>query len=138
MTKLQEIELIEKLIKGDGYFAEYFKMMAPTMIENIRNDYPIMMGTTLDNQEDAISRLRSELGILNEAVSAKQSAITDMKHELMRRESKLNSLLMDLVKANNPIVHGYYDFKEVLKAKITAGVDLDQEDRNLLISLAKL
>lgn len=44
MTKQEEIKTLQSL-KGDTYFAEYFKSDIDTMCQNIRNDLPIEFGT---------------------------------------------------------------------------------------------
>ena len=43
--KADEIKALKALVEMDGYFAEYFKKDLDKMIENIKNDHPIEMGT---------------------------------------------------------------------------------------------
>ncbi len=45
ITKEKEIKLLEELVAGDNYFAEYFKKDLEQMVSNIRNDFPIEHGT---------------------------------------------------------------------------------------------
>ena len=41
LSKAEEIDLLEKLINGSGYFAEKFGNDWIAMESNIRNDFPI-------------------------------------------------------------------------------------------------
>ena len=44
-NKEKEIKIIKDLCEMDGYFAEHFKEDLNKMIENIKNDHPIDLGT---------------------------------------------------------------------------------------------
>lgn len=61
VTKEQEIRALTALITMNGYFAEYFKRDLQTMTENIRNDFPIELGTKFHFTEERLHETENRL-----------------------------------------------------------------------------
>lgn len=59
-TKEKEIKALKALIEMDGYFAEYFKGDLEKMCENIKNDFPIEMGTRINNTVEYMQQRNDE------------------------------------------------------------------------------
>lgn len=60
-TKEKEINALKVLIGMDGYFAEYFKNDLEKMCENIKNDFPIEVGTKSINNALATGKIKIKL-----------------------------------------------------------------------------
>ena len=73
----KEIKALSELIEMNGYFAEYFKRDAETMIENIRNDFPIEMCTSFHTPEEEYQQSKREL------VKAHRNEIIDLCDTLL-------------------------------------------------------
>lgn len=78
LSKDEEIKLLTQLVEGDGYFAQSFSKDLSAMIENIRNDFEITCGITLENVvcelNDKINDMKKETAIkIVQAVEAEKS-----------------------------------------------------------------
>jgi hypothetical protein len=58
--KEKEISALKALTGMDGYFAEYFKGDLEKMCENIKNDFPIEMGTKINNTVEYMQQRNDE------------------------------------------------------------------------------
>ena len=59
-TKEKEIEALKKLVDMGGYFAEYFGGDLEKMCENIRNDFPIELGTEFNGSVERLEQRHRE------------------------------------------------------------------------------
>ena len=59
--KENEIKAIRNLIEMDGYFADCFRNDFETMANNIRNDFPIELGTSIQSKIDELKAKNLEL-----------------------------------------------------------------------------
>jgi hypothetical protein len=59
-TKEKEINALKALVEMDGYFAEYFKGDIEKMCENIKSDFPIEMGTKINNTVEYMQQRNDE------------------------------------------------------------------------------
>ena len=59
--KENEINAIKNLIKMDGYFADCFRNDFETMANNIRNDFPIELGTSIQSKIDELKEKNLKL-----------------------------------------------------------------------------
>lgn len=60
VTKEKEIGALKALVEMDGYFAEYFKGDLEKMCENIKNDFPIELGTKISNTAEYLQQRNDE------------------------------------------------------------------------------
>lgn len=112
MTREQEIKILASL-KGDTYFAQYFRDDIDRMCENIKNDYPIECGC--------------------EFTKSIEEAAQEYTDELAREREKLTSLIRTM--AADGLLQ-YWDSdtyaalrtmvgqKAIVWAKVDAKVDL--------------
>ncbi|MDR1883019.1 MAG: hypothetical protein LBR26_09615 [Prevotella sp.] len=60
-TKEQEIKALNALCEMDGYFADYFKGDIKKMVENIKHDFPIEVGTTFNEGKAVLQEAIGDL-----------------------------------------------------------------------------
>lgn len=141
LDKATEIELIQKLANGGGYFAEYFKKSsADRMCENIKNDFPIEHMTDMSRAKERIGQLEN----LVQGYEAKVDDITDVIERLTVENHGLNEKLSqvlhnmvsneDMEVISDPYQHFY--FPEIVKAKRELGVNLTLGELNQLFEKA--
>lgn len=124
-TRIQEIAAIKALIEMDGYFAEYFKCDLDTMLENIKNDFPIEMGTKF-----------------NEAAAKGARKIKELTK---KHEDKLNSLYETMLcvgaeTGNERLyerVNQEIGLNKLIKLKRLLGLDLTCQEINYMVSQLK-
>lgn len=123
MTKEKEIALLQEL-KGDTYFAQYFKNDIDTMCENIRRDYPIEFGTTV------LAR-----------IGAAEKEANKWKLEVCHTQELMVNNFFRLNKGM--ITDEFYEYLVgqvgklfIIKAKREAGIGLTDEELDYLIEFA--
>lgn len=123
MTKEKEIALLQEL-KGDTYFAQYFKNDIDTMCENIRRDYPIEFGTTV------LAR-----------IGAAEKETNKWKLEVCHTQELMVNNFFRLNKGM--ITDEFYEYLVgqvgklfIIKAKMAAGIGLTDEELDYLIEFA--
>lgn len=123
MTKEKEIALLQEL-KGDTYFAQYFKNDIDTMCENIRRDYPIEFGTTV------LAR-----------IGAAEKETNKWKLEVCHTQELMVNNFFRLNKGM--ITDEFYEYLVgqvgklfIIKAKREAGIVLTDEELDYLIEFA--
>jgi organic radical activating enzyme len=83
IAKNKEIELLLNLLEGNGYFADKFGKDIPVMIENIKKDFPIEGGTSIENAEFDHVREKEQMEAnfqkeLNQCIQEFQSKLHDL------------------------------------------------------------
>lgn len=140
LSKAEEIELIEKLAAGGGYFTEYFGDTAMRMCENIRNDFPIEYETKMSRAEDRIEQLEDFVkgyeAKVNELTDNLNSAWTDTT----KCQDTLSKILHNLVANEDMEVvtdpYSHFTFTEIVKAKKELEIRLTSQELNELFEKA--
>ena len=141
-TKAEEIELIEKLTNGSGYFAEYFASEAAQMIENIRNDFPIHHHTKMEAKRDIdeyrVNRIKHLEIELDRAEKQRDFRIGTTNAKIEHLERILNAMIVayEQKESINPIE--YFSWEDVTKKRLQKGWGLNTKDAEELISRAGL
>jgi hypothetical protein len=102
-SKQNEIELLQALLEGNGYFADKFRNDIPVMIENIKKDFPIETGTSIEKAETEHVREKEQLlqNYENETRLLKkdhEASLQDMYAYLLKTEDETlyNKVVADL------------------------------------------
>lgn len=134
ITKEKEIKLLEELVAGDNYFAEYFKKDLEQMVSNIRNDFPIEHGTLFsmdgENQRQINEHLkaahRDEVANLKEAHEDDVHTILAASLEFANNFERLEEEAIKWIGRN-----------EVIRMKRGLSIELSSADIDYLISNLK-
>ena len=122
MTKQEEINILQSL-KGDTYFAQYFKDSdIDIMCENIRNDFAIEGGTEFQKES---ATLRQQL-----------------KDAFKTYKNKVRALVSDsIILAHDPEMEatfaGYIGKMELIKVKRENNIPLTNQEIDYLINAAE-
>jgi hypothetical protein len=143
LSKAEEIALIEKLAEGNGYFADGITAGdITTMIVNIKNDFPILIGTSWCKSADLLDEATAELQkfVKKDNENDKETAL--LKAEILSLKTKINNILVAMVKGwmeESPVQFAYQFFRteEVVKAKLENGVALDSDEAQWILDNLK-
>lgn len=121
-SKEQEISMIESLIEANGYFSDELGKYKEQMIQNIRNNFPLLYGTGwIFLQKDKIQK---DLSVNQEIQEEKDELVT----LLIEKAHKFNDD-RDLY----DIVERMVGLKEVIKRKLDRGYPLRSKERDWLL-----
>lgn len=139
LTKAQEIELIEKLANGGGYWAEYFGADANRMISNIRNDFPIEMKTNTDILKHKLAIQQRHNTELEEAIAKMNEEHQKTQNKLQLANEKLATILGRLiqyqVECEITSPYDFFTFEEIVTVKLHNGIKLESTEATGLINI---
>ena len=84
MTKDEESAILLQLSANDTYFADTFSDSTETMVENIRNDHPLLLGT------DFYKLSKKNVLVIKETLKTAINALT-AEIELMEKDPNTDS-----------------------------------------------
>lgn len=133
--KAREINLLEQLRDMDGYLADAMTSEDfNRMIGNIKNDFPIFMGTEiaettakLEAAEETIKLLKTEANGLTSQIESLQDDIeTERRH---RRE-----LIVALINCDSPDLDDLVILAERVRIKLEEGAELTADEKKYILS----
>jgi len=137
LTKKQEIELLEKLVNGNGYFAEYFQKDFQQMKRNIEVDHPIEMETKFNQYKDMVSGYEVKVDDLTYQLEQANTKLIHREGAIAVSKQILTDILIGLVQnqedeqVTDP--NSFFTWEEIVKIKVKKGFTLtDEEATNLL------
>lgn len=141
LTKSEEIELLERLAEGNGYWIEYFKAdNAAQMITNVRNDHPIELNTSMERVLSLYHKRGLDIDILkHEALGAKNAL--DQANERIRIMAEMIDEIRDAIITgwHEPALTDpsrFFTWEQIIKAKTNLGIKLTNEETQELIKRA--
>jgi len=132
LSKQEEIALLEKLANGNGYFAEYFGKEVPTMVENIKSDFPIDIGTRFSEAEGEIESLNDRIRSKEEEIQRLERSIERMEKIVQKYDDKFLRILEFAVKSGNTDITNLYEMGMVVRYKVMYKIDLTDKEFNFL------
>jgi len=142
LTKKQEIELLEKLVNGNGYFAEYFQKDFQQMKRNIEVDHPIEMETKFNQYKEMVSGYEVKVDDLTYQFENLTSKLAQREGAIAVSKQIMTDILIGLVqnkefdKVSEPT--DYFTWEAVVKTKLEKGYQLTDEQAQKLIEKAGL
>lgn len=134
LSKQEEINLLEKLVNGNGYFAEYFGRDLDQMVSNIRNDFPIDMGTSIEKMEIEVRDLKEVNSLFEDKIRILRDQVA-MLDGINDSHSTVRLKIRDeAVKAGCLEVMTFFEIGEVIEAKLKLGMGLTEEEVKHVIS----
>lgn len=141
LSKTEEIDLIEKLCNGNGYFAEKFGNDWITMESNIKNDFPIELKTQFNKAEDEVKDLRNEKICLSSDLEITKKNFSELNHAYSdlsdKRLQTLSHMLSVKHLKDSLTPELFFSDDEILTSKIKAGIGLSDEEKEKVVSLIK-
>ena len=143
MLKEEEIAVIEKLTakSEDTYFGEVFTAEDGfIMTQNIKSDFPILLGTGVGNALDEARNLFSALQDREKENCDLRQEIDTLESQIKKTKDQIESLVVTFIKNDrcyqDIIDLGIITREEVIKIKVKYKFDdFDQEERNLMIKM---
>jgi hypothetical protein len=131
LTKEQEIELLKKLVEGNGYFSQLFgEEDFVKMRRNIYDDFPIEMETYVDKE---ICRLKEQA---ENAVKSSKDAIQIINSKRDDEEIQFCSKLLRLSDKNvDELVRERIGWKKTIKLKKQLEIQISEVEVDYLISV---
>lgn len=131
LTKEQEIELLKKLVEGNGYFSQLFgEEDFVKMRRNIYDDFAIEMGTSVDEE---ICRLKEQA---EKAVKSSADAIRIINSKRDDEEIQFCSKLLRLSDKNvDELVRERIGWNKTIKLKKQLEIQISEVEVDYLISL---
>lgn len=126
ISKEKEISLISSLIEANGYFSDELGQYKETMIQNIKNDYPLLMGTGIISEKEYKTEQAKRAKI--EAELDRTKGVVEGLIETMLRSSQRFGDEDLLHKAIAVIGH-----KEVIKLKLRMELPLWDIDNKFIL-----
>lgn len=130
LTKEQEIELLKKLVEGNGYFSQLIDQCnLEIMINNIHNDFAIENGTIIE----------SEVSRLTNLLDAQKEMHRKEIDELLAKQNQVNMqfasdlLLLSDENVDN-LVRARLGMDKTIKLKKQLGILISEEEIDYLIS----
>lgn len=134
LSKQEEINLLEKLVNGNGYFAEYFGRDLDQMVSNIRNDFPIDMGTSIEKMEIEVRDLKEVNSLFEDKIRILRDQVA-MLDGINDSHSTVRLKIRDeAVKAGCLEVMTFFEIGEVIEAKLKLGIGLNEDEVKHVIS----
>jgi hypothetical protein len=135
-TKNYEIGLLEKLFSFDSYLADSMtEDDLRIMKNNINNDFPIFMGTSID-QAGRIERLQGLNVELEAEIKSRETRILDLEVEAAKLRTEKRQILHQAITIGyGAEIAEFYTPEEILKLKIEEGLELSDEEKKTLIYL---
>ncbi|MBD3277141.1 MAG: hypothetical protein GF388_02480 [Candidatus Aegiribacteria sp.] len=145
IDKSKEIQYLESdetylwdTLKSDFNFTEEDRQ---TMIQNIKADKPLFLGTSVDAMRHDIHDLQSDLADTEEALDRNADQIQSLTIENDKLRDKLitdyknriDKLL--LAGVSGKVLKEVYDADEVLKGKVRMSIELDADERKRVIEV---
>lgn len=130
LTKAAEKHLIEKLMDGNGYFADEFEIEdRERMTSNIANDFPIFMGTKLGSLQNDLEAAQNEATAQAAQCRSREIRIEDLEKENKTLQMRLENILSDLLRGTDPAEIKEYNYSktEILVATLDCGLSLTAE-----------
>jgi len=133
-SKDEEIQVFETLYASPSYYADEFSQANhEKLISNIRNDFPLMLGTSWDtNLTEALEKnneLANTIVALRTQISGCDGYIKDLEEELKQQKMRVDSLLNDLVKNDGVVdLNNHFILAEIIKAKVSCGHWLNEDE----------
>lgn len=128
ISKERELQIIEELRLGNGYFADAFTSHDfDRMASNVLNDYPLLMGTSVVDTKE-YNRIKTELSKQVAANDAMRTSFDNAIDSMIVSGQTFSDL--DLLRETIRIKgHGY-----VIKRKIELGLGLLDMDKEFLLN----
>ena len=134
LSKQEEINLLEKLVGGNGYFSEYFGKDLDQMVSNIRNDFPIDMGTSIEKMEIEVRDLKEANSLFEDKIRILRDQVA-MLDRINDSQSAVRLKIRDeAVKAGCLEVMTFFEIGEVIEAKLKLGIGLNEDEVKHVIS----
>ena len=120
---------------GDTYFADYFSEEdVHTMAENISNDFPLLMNTSIDrkyeNTKAISSQMAKELDEKNAQLVTRANTISELDAIAQANRKKVEKMAIALLRQDptSEIVYELMDPLEVIGLKIRQRIDMVDRD----------
>lgn len=130
MEKAKEIELLKSL-KSDSYFADEFGAETiDQMCENIKNDFPVMLGTTyMKSIEDKEAALKKKVAKLESDIEALADDYQNQKREFAEQ------VLVAHHKGNlEAVIEQEFDYAFIIKTKRANGIALTDDEIDWMVN----
>lgn len=141
-TKAQEIEMLEALAAADTYFADTFQNDVPLMCQNIRNDFPILTGTSIDNSiaehTKTIACFKIKVEGLEAALKRTGAVEVQQRNRAMAAEARLEEILDYMLGCNFQAIqtdpNRMFSINEVVAAKVRKNMGLNQNEKDYILT----
>ena len=134
-TKATEIQMLEEIHSLDGYLADSISQdTLQTMTSNIRSDFPVFMGTSLDPvRMERLQGLNVELEAGIASRNLEIDGLTDTVKELQSRNRKL--IILAIRHECEEDLEGIADHEEVIRIKLQEGIPINDADAQALLTI---
>lgn len=134
-TKATEIQMLEEIHSLDGYLADSISQdTLQTMTSNIRSDFPVFMGTSLDPVR--MERLQGLNVELEARIASRDLEIADLQERIKQlQDLKFDILVQAISSGVTYLFDDFYTQNEILRAKLQKSLDLDDSDRAALLRM---
>lgn len=141
----KEIRMLHELHDLRGYFAEeYNSEDVEIMAQNIRNDYPIFMGTTTDIADDKIiNDLKTSENAYNALKQQYDELLTNYRNmtdafaELVSKRDEMLKFILDEETSPYKMEYLFWPMDEIVRAKLKNHIPLLDEEINFVIENIK-
>lgn len=130
MEKAKEIELLKSL-KSDSYLADEFGAETiDKMCENIKNDFPVMLGTTY------MKSIEDKEAALNKKVDKLESDIEDLAADYQNQKREFaEKVLVAHHKGNlEAVIEQEFDYAFIIKTKRANGIALTDDEIDWMVN----
>lgn len=130
MEKAKEIELLKSL-KSDSYLVDEFGTETiDKMCENIKNDFPVMLGTPyMKAMEDKKAALNKKVAKLESDIEALAADYQNQKREFAEQ------VLVAHHKGNlDAVIEQEFDYAFIIKTKRANGIALSDEEIDWMVN----
>ena len=131
--KAEEIQLLEKLLALDGYFANTFtKSDVGIMIGNIKNDFPLLMNTDIDLE-------LNELKAMDLSKTKLENTVKELTDRVSADSDKFELIMASLTGGmdSEDAVYTFFPIGKIVGYKLVTNLELNERDRNFLINAVK-
>ena len=141
-TKEEEISVLLALAGGGTYFADAFtRDDAQQMMTNIRNDFPLLMGTRVGTKiselEGNVVDLTKTIGQLTYDNFNLKDSEQKLKEENGILRDKLEQVFTELLKngGDDLNLYSFLSMEAIVRLKLKNNLALDQAERDMITGL---
>ena len=135
LMKSDEIKILEQLRDSDSYFIDTFcKEDIDIMISNIRNDFPILTNTALQNKLLEAKNIGLENRTLKNTIKDLDEKVNEMQNANSVNVSIMEDFATALLRENDSdsTVYDVLSVKTIISLKLKGSIPLNETDKNYI------